>query len=141
MTSENGNGELKQLLEIKRAYRRDLTSAEQDLKAKFDQELADAKKRLKEKYLENVVDTVFAEAQPVTVELEATEATIAVKPEVKLDFKVSAPSRCPDCEAKVEPAYKFCPQCAAPLKEEEAKPAESEVVVSTSSKPRPRRRP
>jgi hypothetical protein len=35
MTTENGNGEFKQLLEIKRAYRRNLTVLERDLKAKL----------------------------------------------------------------------------------------------------------
>jgi hypothetical protein len=35
MTAENGNGELKQLLEIKRSYRRNLTVLEGDLKSKL----------------------------------------------------------------------------------------------------------
>ena len=59
------NGELRKQLEIKRAYRWDLASLEEDLRAKYERELADSKKRLKEQYLENVVDTVFAEPAPV----------------------------------------------------------------------------
>ena len=39
MTAENGNGELRQLLELKRAYRRDLTSLEKELRVKFEREL------------------------------------------------------------------------------------------------------
>jgi hypothetical protein len=35
MTAENGNSEFKQLLEIKRSYRRNLTVLEGDLKAKL----------------------------------------------------------------------------------------------------------
>ena len=44
MTAENGNGELRQLLGIKRAYRKDLASLEEQLKAQFERELAESKK-------------------------------------------------------------------------------------------------
>jgi len=143
MTAENGNGELRQLLDIKRAYRKGLTSLEEKLKAQFERDLADGKKRLKGQYLENVVDTVFTEpAPPATVEVEAKEATIALRPEVKLDVKVSTPGVCPECQAKVDTSDKFCSQCAFPLTE----PVEKEAdmgdfpVVSAGRKLRPRRR-
>jgi hypothetical protein len=127
MTSENGNGEVRQLLEIKRAYRKGLTTLEGQLKADYERDLADGKKKLKEKYLENVVDVVFTEpAPPATVEVEAKEATIALRPEVKLDVKVSAPGVCPECQAKVDTSDKFCSQCAFPLTES----VETEVDMS-----------
>ena len=127
MTIENENGELRQLLEIKHAYRQGLATLEGQLKADYERDLADGKKRLKEQYLENVVDTVFAEpAPPGTVEVEAKEATIALRPEVKLDVKVNAPGICPECSAKVDTNDKFCSQCAFPLTE----PLEKEADMS-----------
>jgi len=129
MTAENGNGELRQLLDIKRAYRKGLTTLEGQLKADYERDLADGKKKLKEKYLEQVVDAVFAESPPTppaTVEVEAKEATIALRPEVKLDVKVSTPGKCPECDAPVDPMDKFCSQCAFPLTE----PVEKEADMS-----------
>jgi hypothetical protein len=143
MTAENGNGELRQLLDIKRAYRQGLTTLEGQLKADYERDLADGKKKLKEKYLENVVDVVFTEpAPPATVEVEAKEATIALRPEVKLDVKVSAPGVCPECEAKVDASDKFCSQCAFPLTEPVEKGADMSEwpVASAGRKLKPRRR-
>jgi hypothetical protein len=109
MTAENGNGELRQLLEIKHAYRKGLTSLEEELKVQFERDLADGKKRLKEKYLENIVDTVFAETAPVKPVPEVAAPIAPAEPE---------PPKCPDCGSPVDPMDKFCAQCAAPLEED-----------------------
>ena len=109
MTTENGNGELKQLLEIKRTYRRDLTSFEEELTAKYERELADGKKRLKEQYLENVVDAVFAERAPAPPKPEVAMPSAPTEPESP---------KCLECDSPVDPTDKFCAKCAAPLKED-----------------------
>jgi len=111
MTADNGNGngELRKLLEIKRAYRKDLTSLDEELKAKFERELADGKKRLKEQYLENVVDTVFAEPAPAKPKPEVAAPRAPVEP--------TQPS-CPECGGTVGASDKFCANCAYPLQED-----------------------
>jgi hypothetical protein len=132
MTADNGNGngELRQLLELKRAYRRDLTSLEKELRVKFERELVGGKKRLKEQYLENVVDTVFAEPAPVkpVPEVAPPEASVP---------KADVPPRCPDCDAPVDPTDKFCAECSYPLKEDVKDDA---PVVSTGRRQSPRHR-
>jgi len=132
MTADNGNGngELRQLLEIKRAYRRDLASLEEDLRAKYERDLTDSKKRLKEQYLENVVDTVFAEPAPVKPVPEVAPPQASVS-------KADVLPRCPDCDAPVDPTDKFCAECSYPLKEDVKDDA---PVVSAGSKFRKRRR-
>ncbi len=132
MTADNGNGngELRQLLELKRGYRRDLTSLEKELKVKFERELVDGKKRLKEQYLESVVDTVFAEPAPVKPVPEV------VPPEASVP-KADVLPRCPDCDAPVDPTDKFCAECSYPLKEDVKDDAS---VVSTSRRQSPRHR-
>ncbi len=126
MTAENGNGELRQLLEIKRAYRKGLTSLEEELKVQFERDLADGKKRLKEKYLESVVDAVFAESAPPKT--EAIEPSAPPEPESP---------KCPECESPVDPMDKFCAECAFPLTEEVKNDA---PVPSASRQLRKRRR-
>jgi len=127
LTTENGNGELKQLLEIKRTYRRDLTSLEEELRVKFERELANGKRRLKEQYLENVVDTVFADSAPVKAVPEIVEPSAPAEPESP---------KCPVCETPVAEGDKFCAECAAPLKEVE----DDAPVVSQGREFRTRRR-
>ena len=126
MTAENGNGELRQLLEVKRAYRTDLAAFEADLKARYERELVDAKKRFKEQYLERIVDVVFAEAAPV----QEPSPEPGLPPEPAVDAKKSG--ICPECDAPVGPDDKFCSKCAAPLKEEDER--ESQAVVSAGRK-------
>ena len=126
--NENGNGELRKLLEIKRAYRKDLTSLEEELKIKFERELADGKKRLKEQYLENVVDTVFAEPAPAEPKPVAVEPSAPVEPE---------PPSCTECGGTIGPNDKFCANCAYPLREDVKDDA---PVVSTGRQLRTRRR-
>jgi hypothetical protein len=132
MTADNGNGngELRQLLELKRGYRRDLMSLEKELRLKFERELIDGKKRLKEQYLESVVDTVFAEPAPVKPEPEVAP------PDASLP-KADVPPRCPDCDAPVDPTDKFCAECSYPLKEDVKDDA---PVVSTGRRQSPRHR-
>ena len=132
MTADNGNGngELRQLLELKRAYRRDLTSLEKELRVKFERELVGGKKRLKEQYLENVVDTVFAEPAPVKPVPEVAPPEVSVP-------KADVPPRCSDCDAPVDPTDKFCAECSYPLKEDVKDDA---PVVSTGRRQSPRHR-
>jgi len=139
MTAENGNGELRQLLEIKRNYRKDLEAREAELKAEYERELAGARKETKQKYLENIVDTVFAEP-PVAPEPKPEPApTEGVRPIAGYEPEtVPLPERCPECDAPIDPMDKFCAECAAPLTEEVKQNA---AVPSTGrSKPRTRRR-
>jgi len=130
MTAENGNGngELRQLLGIKRAYRKDLASTEEQLKAQFERELAESRKRLKEKYLENVVDTVFAEPTPAPPKTKVAMPSAPAEPE---------PPKCPECDSPVDPTDKFCAECAFPLTEEVKNDA---PVPSASRQLRKRRR-
>lgn len=114
MAVENENGELRQLLEIKRTYRRNLMSLEEELKAKYERELADGKKRLKEEYLESVVDVVFAEPAPPSPSPPAPVEETKLEPASEM----KQPGVCPECDAPVGPDDKFCAKCAFPLKEE-----------------------
>lgn len=135
--SENGNGELRQLLEVKHAYRADLAKFEADLKAKYDQDLADARKRFQEQYLERIVDIVFAEAgTPAPIEAAHAEAPkIEPAKDEPLAVPVIAPvARCPQCEAPIPPDANFCPQCAAPVKEEKTSEPQPETVVIAGRK-------
>ena len=132
MTADNGNGngELRKLLEIKRAYRKDLTSLEEEVRVKLERELADGKKRLKEQYLENVIDTVFAEPAPVKPVPKVAPAEASVS-------KADVLPRCPDCDAPVDPTDKFCAECSYPLREDVKDDA---PVVSTGRRQSPRHR-
>jgi len=136
MTAENGNGELKQLLEIKRSYRKELAEREAELKAECERKVAAAKKELKGKYLEKVVDTVFAESIPAPVaepepapsnmtiqysssqtpSAEGTRIIAGYEPEKVPTAEKS--TRCPECNAPVDPTDKFCAECAYPLQED-----------------------
>ena len=136
MSGENGNGELRQLLEIKRAYRRDLTSLEEDVRAKLERELADGKKRLKEQYLESVVDTVFAEPAPSTPQ-DPAPSEAKTEPELAPKGTIVLAEECPECLSPVNPGDKFCSRCAFPLQEDVKNEAS---VVSASRQFRPRRR-
>jgi len=147
MTTENENGELRQLLEIKRGYRRDLQEREAQLKAQYESDLLAARSDLKEKYLDNVVDAVFAE--PAQVAVEAKHATISIAPQVEVKTEVApkpAPppvTSCPECGNTVDANDKFCSQCAYPLVEP-AEEKEGEMgewpVVSAGRKFKPRHR-
>ena len=126
MTVENGNGELKQLVEIKRAYRKGLASLEEQLTAKYERELADGKKQLKEHYLENLVDTIFADSAPAKTVPEPAAPTTPAEPESP---------KCPACETPVGEGDKFCAECAYPLMEESAKEVDmSEWPVASAGR-------
>jgi hypothetical protein len=137
MTAENGNGELKRLLEIKRGYRKELGECETELKAEYERKAAAAKKELQGKYLEKVVDTIFAEPapapEPKPEPVEGTRVIAGYEPET-----VPAPEkppRCPECNAPVDPTDKFCAECAYPLQEDVK---ENAPVVTTGRKFRTR---
>jgi len=125
MTAENGNGELRQLLDIKHAYRKDVSEYEADLTEKYERELAQAKKQMKEKYLEKIVDTVFADTMPA--QPSPPEPAPVEVPEVRV---------CPECDGLVTRSDKFCSHCASPLREGE----NSESVTIAGRKFKPRRR-
>jgi hypothetical protein len=134
--NENGNGELKQLLEIKRAYRKELTSLEEDVRAKLERELVDGKKRLKEQYLEKIVDTVFAEPVPVRP-VTPTPSEAKTEPEHSPRGTIVLAQECPECGASINPGDMFCSKCAYPLKED----VKNETpVVSAGRQLRTRRR-
>lgn len=133
--SDISNGELVELLKVKREYRAKVVSLEAELKARYDRELAEGKKNLREQYLGEIVDLVFAEPAPtpalVPVEEPKPEpapaSVVEAKPEPVAEIK--QPGVCPECEAKVEADARFCSQCAFPLKEE-VKQDEPQTVAS-----------
>jgi hypothetical protein len=141
MTAENDNGELKQLLELKRGYQKELAEREAELKAECERKVAAAKKELQGKYLEKVVDTVFAEPAPApepTREVAPAEGTRVIAGyEPETVPTPEKPSRCPECNAPIDPMDKFCSECAAPLQEEVKEDA---PVPSAGRKPRTRHR-
>lgn len=138
---EHGNGELKQLLGIKRAYRKSLSEAEQRLKANFERDLTDERKRLKDQYLEKVVDTVFSET-PAAPEKGATKTEVVAGYQPETVPAREAPPRCPECNAPVDPMDKFCSECAYPLKEEKASEVEGDAILGVAGRQRrSRRRP
>jgi ribosomal protein L40E len=112
--SENGNGEVKELLEIKRRYHKNAAELEAKLLADFERDLTDGKKQLRERYLEQVVDVIFAETPPQkspVVEEKKPEPVEAV-PGAKV---------CSECGARLDEGAKFCGQCATPVEEEALK--------------------
>ena len=123
MSDENGNGELAQLLRVKRGYRKAAQDLEAELKAKFEENLAKGEKRLKEQYLEKIVDAVFAETAPV----------VAVEEEKKAEPSPD-PSVCATCGSKLDPGAKFCSQCATPIEEGDLKDANVTKVAFASRK-------
>lgn len=112
--SENGNGEVKELLEIKRRYHKNAAELEAKLLADFERDLTDGKKQLRERYLEQVVDVIFAENPPQkspVVEEKKPEPIEAI-PGAKV---------CSECGARLDEDAKFCGQCATPVEEETLK--------------------
>ena len=132
--AENGNGEVKQLAGVKRAYRGKVTSLEADLRTKFETDLADGKKRLKNEYLEAVVDVVFADddALPIEVNMRKAEISVDMTPRVNLVLETKQPGKCPECDSNVGPNDKFCSECAYPLKEEKPSEIEGDAVLGTA---------
>jgi hypothetical protein len=141
--AENGNGEVKQLAGVKRAYRGKVTALEADLRAKFEADLADGKKRLKDEYLEAVVDVVFADdALPIEVNVRKAEVSVDVTPKVSVTLEAKQPGKCPECDSDVRPDDKFCSECAYPLKEEKRSEIEGDAILGTAGRQRrTRRRP
>jgi len=122
LSDENGNGELAQLLRVKRGYRKAAQDLEAELKAKFEENLAKGEKRLKEQYLEKIVDAVFAETAPVVA---VEEKKVEPPPD---------PSVCATCGSKLDLGAKFCSQCATPIEEVDLKDANVTKVAFASRK-------
>ena len=122
MSDENGNGELAQLLRVKRDYRKAAQDLESELKAKFEENLAKGEKRLKEQYLEKIVDAVFAETAPVVA---VEEKKVEPPPD---------PSVCATCGSKLDLGAKFCSQCASPIEEGDLKDANVTKIAFASRK-------
>jgi hypothetical protein len=116
----NGNGEIKQLVGVKHAYRGKVASLEADLRAKFEADLTEGKKRLKEEYLEAVVDVVFADdaSLPIEVNMRKAEVSLDVTPKISMTVETKYPGKCPECGSDVRPNDKFCAECAYPLQDE-----------------------
>jgi hypothetical protein len=133
MTVENGNGELAQLVQIKRAYKKSVVDLETELKVKYEQELANGRRRLKEQYLENIVDAVFSESPA----LPPTQSPAPTTPPKPIEVTEPPVKKCPDCGSQIEGEARFCPFCAFPL-EEEKKPDASEPVAVAGRKFRTR---
>jgi hypothetical protein len=129
MTAENGNGQLAQLVQIKRAYKKSVADLETELKTKYEQELSDGRRRLKGQYLENVVDTVFADSTPVKAVPGIVEPSVPAEPESP---------KCPECETPVAEGDKFCANCAAPLIDPLKEGQDDAPVVSTGRRFRAR---
>lgn len=145
MSNENGNGEVKKLVALRHDYKDEVVQLEEDLKAKFEQELDAGKKDLKDKYLEKVVDWFYSngfngnghamtdvppprEPEPAaSPEVEGTPAlSITVTPPTQTQTSAGdlqptgsvAPVRyCDDCGKLARPDANYCSYCAAPLRE------------------------
>jgi len=134
MTADNGNGELRELIQLRRSYRADLSRIEDQEKA-----LKTEKKDLKTRYIEvavDVADRIF----PDTVESKPAPAP-APSPKVEeVEAEPESP-KCPECETPVAEGDKFCANCAYPLKEENENIGSSPTRLTvTGSQRRPRRR-
>jgi hypothetical protein len=131
LTNGNGNGETKKIVDLRQAYKNDVTQAEAALRAKFDEELATAKKELKDKYLEKVVDWFYSngfnghgtvppapppvpEPEPVA---EFPQTSQAPEPEPTPPQEETAPAAatCSECGASLVPEANYCSQCSAPV--------------------------
>jgi len=121
--SENGNGEVKELLEIKHSYRKNVMELEGKLRADFEKDLADAKKRLRQGYLERIVDVVFAESPPQKI----PEETTPVEEKVEEPDEAPSPSTCRECDATLDADAKFCSQCATPVESDEPESVEERL--------------
>jgi len=130
MTAENGNGELAQLVQIKRAYKKNINDLEIELKSRYAQELTEGKRGLKQRYLESVVDVVFAESAvvPPAPKPEPVQAPAPTPAELESP-------KCPECDSPVDPMDKFCAECASPLKESEndERPSMANYPVASAS--------
>jgi hypothetical protein len=128
----NGNGEVKKLVELKHTFRAEASQLEEDLRAKFTQELETAEKGLKDKYLEQVVDWFYGggfngnKPQP---QPEPEPANVEQEPEPIPEPESTTPegAACSNCGADLQqPDANFCSQCAAPVET----PAQASVATA-----------
>lgn len=138
----NGNGEVQKLVALKHGYKDEVAQLEADLKAKFQQELEQGKKDLKDKYLEKLVDWFYSNgfneqppapppepvAEPESTPTQGPGVEVTVTPstpveetteqeEPETESALSTPV-CEGCGSTLEPADKFCSQCATPVEAE-----------------------
>ena len=120
----NGNGEVRRLVDLKHTFKAEASQLESDLRAKFAQELEAAEKDLKYKYLEQVVDWFYGggfNGKPP----EKKEAAPKPEPEPAppVDEKEAPLPQgdtpdtvlCTNCGAKLLEGDQFCSQCSAPV--------------------------
>ena len=150
MSNGNGNGEVQKLVALKHGYKDEITQVEEDLKAKFEAELAAAKKDLKDKYLDKIVEWFYSNgfngngstqappppSEPTPTLAQATQGDPGSTDSSELsDSSESSDSSalttpvCNDCGAELQQNAKFCTQCAAPV--------ESETKAETNRQPAP----
>jgi hypothetical protein len=151
----NGNGEVKKLVELKHTFKAETSQLEADLRAKFAQELEAAEKALKDKYLEQVVDWFYGngfndkppqppEEEPATAEVpphdvpETEVTTPAPQPDSESteSTKSTTPSgpTCPNCGATLDSGANFCSQCASPIEDQETEQAVAATPVATAGR-------
>jgi Zn-dependent M32 family carboxypeptidase len=70
---ETENGELKQFVELKRRYKRELANLEGELRKTLDQELAQKKKTLTEEYVSRVTAMIADMLKPLLQEVVADD--------------------------------------------------------------------
>ena len=103
--NQEGNGELKRLLELKRTYRAGAAALETELKVyalaletelkKYREEIAYRNKRLKEKYLEDLEDFIFAEPAEQQTSRAEESTSSAVEDRVASSAEQTAERRDP----------------------------------------------
>jgi len=118
----NGNGEVRRLVDLKHTFKAEASQLEADLRAKFAQELEAAEKDLKDKYLEQVVDWFYGGGfngkppQPERKEAGPEPAPPVEQKEAPL-LQGDTPDTvlCTSCGAKLLEGDQFCSQCSAPV--------------------------
>jgi len=116
----NGNGEVKRLVDLKHTFKAEASQLEADLRAKFVQELEAAEKDLKDKYLEQVVDWFYGggfNGKPPQPETEPEPAPVneTVEASPKQPGDTQALPSCTNCGGTLFAGDQFCSQCSAPV--------------------------
>jgi len=109
--SENGNGELAALLQVKKAYRKALAELEAEEREAYEKRLAERTKAERERYLEQIVDVIF--------QGPSSQPEAKTKAQVKEDLAVAGRSRahkfCSTCGNRVGKDALVCWRCDSPL--------------------------
>jgi len=135
MSNENGNGEVKRLVDLKHTFKAEAAQLEEDIRKKFAEELEAAEKDLKDKYLEQVVDWFYgnglAEKRP---EPEQATPPPVVEAAPQPESTASSAPTCPNCGASLVAGDKFCSQCASPIEDQETEQAVAATPVATAGR-------